>query len=169
MSGKSRNFAVRLRDASISDETDTSFSTRSARDLTANLLSLGNVQTSLTLLSLTRRLVACLRCKASLTRLENHSLLALLENTWRVCSRSRDLKQVWFSPRLPADLLRENISRVCSRSRDLKQAWFSPRLPADLSRERTHPRPAHRREWGLAPLCGAVVTFSHYSKDPSRP
>ena len=26
-----------------------------------------------------------------------------------------------------------------------------------------------RREWGLAPLCGAVVTFSHYSKGPSRP
>ena len=88
MSGKSCTFAVRLRDASISDETDTSFSTRSARDLTASLLPLDNVQTSLTLLSLTRRLVECLRCKASLTRLENHSLLALLENTWRVCSRS---------------------------------------------------------------------------------
>ena len=26
-----------------------------------------------------------------------------------------------------------------------------------------------RREWGLAPLCGAVATFSGYSKDPSRP
>ena len=34
---------------------------------------------------------------------------------------------------------------------------------------RTLPRSALRREWGLAPLCEAVVTFSHYSKDPSRP
>ena len=25
-----------------------------------------------------------------------------------------------------------------------------------------------RREWGLAPLCGAAATFSGYSKDPSR-
>ncbi len=31
------------------------------------------------------------------------------------------------------------------------------------------PLPALRREWGLAPLCGAVVTSSHYSKGPSRP
>ena len=28
---------------------------------------------------------------------------------------------------------------------------------------------ALRREWGFAPLCGAVATFSGYSKDPSRP
>ena len=26
-----------------------------------------------------------------------------------------------------------------------------------------------RRKWGLAPLCEAVVTFSHYSEDLSRP
>ena len=26
-----------------------------------------------------------------------------------------------------------------------------------------------RREWGLSPLCGAAMTFSHCSKDPSRP
>ena len=26
-----------------------------------------------------------------------------------------------------------------------------------------------RRDWGVAPLCGAVATFSGYSKDPSRP
>ena len=26
-----------------------------------------------------------------------------------------------------------------------------------------------RREWGLSPLCGAEMTFSHFSKDPSRP
>ena len=26
-----------------------------------------------------------------------------------------------------------------------------------------------RREWGLAPLCGAAATFSGRSKDPSRP
>ena len=31
------------------------------------------------------------------------------------------------------------------------------------------PKSTLRRKWGLAPLCGAVVTFSHYSKDPSRP
>ena len=31
------------------------------------------------------------------------------------------------------------------------------------------PKSALRRKWGLAPLCGAVVTFSHYSKGPSRP
>ena len=28
---------------------------------------------------------------------------------------------------------------------------------------------ALRREWRFAPLCGAVATFSGYSKDPSRP
>ena len=26
-----------------------------------------------------------------------------------------------------------------------------------------------RREWGLSPLCWAVVTFSHYSKRPNSP
>ena len=28
--------------------------------------------------------------------------------------------------------------------------------------------PYQRREWGFAPLCGAIATFSGYSKDPSR-
>ena len=34
---------------------------------------------------------------------------------------------------------------------------------------KTHPQPAHRREWGPAPLCGAESTSSGFSKDPSRP
>ena len=29
--------------------------------------------------------------------------------------------------------------------------------------------PFPRREWRFAPLCGAVATFSSYSKNPSRP
>jgi len=32
-----------------------------------------------------------------------------------------------------------------------------------------YPRPAHRRKWELAPLCGAGTTFSGSSEDPSRP
>ena len=31
-----------------------------------------------------------------------------------------------------------------------------------------HPQPEHRRDWVVAPLCGAGATLSGSSKDPSR-
>ena len=85
MSGKSRNFAVRL-DRSLSIDFIKSLQSF-ARDLTASIGCASAIQTSLIALGF-HDTCRVLRCKASLTRLENHSLLALLENTWRVCSRS---------------------------------------------------------------------------------
>ena len=38
-----------------------------------------------------------------------------------------------------------------------------------FSTETASPHPKLRREWEFAPLCGAAMTFSHCSKDPSRP
>ena len=47
---------------------------------------------------------------------------------------------------------------------------FPNSTPLNISKKKTPPGlRALRREWGFAPLCGAVATFSGYSKDPSRP
>ena len=79
-----------------------------------------------------------------------------------------------MTPEAPPPHSSHENARETNETKETKQKWPAG-FPTDQIFNfsflifRYEARLLLRREWGLAPLCGAVATFSGYSKDPSRP
>ena len=110
------------------------------------------------------------------------------EFIWEVCHKAtvddepqegwEELPTPMLYPRRHREFLRAIVAarlgisffRVNLKALDAAYSVAFPNSTAiNVNKKKTHPQPSTVANGESAPLCGAAVTFSHYSKDPSRP